>query len=129
MFQASLQRDVGEGAVAIVLEKVVKRLITGPEALETSAVDEEDVEPAVIIVVVERDATARGFEQVFVFVFAAEDGDGVEPGFFGDVNEGGAEFGRRRWGLWVVLREDRKRLCQREHIRKAKDERAAAERT
>ena len=89
--EPGLQGDVGEGAVAVVLEEVAIRLLAFGEALEPPAVDQENVEPVVVVVVVEGDAAAGGFEQVLVLVLAAEDGFGVEAGLLADVDEGDAD--------------------------------------
>ena len=91
--------DVGEGAVAIVLEQVRVRFFAFGEAFQPPAVHQKDVEPAVVVVVVEGDAAAGGLEQVLVLVLAAEDGLGVETSFAGDVGEGDADIGAR------ILRE------------------------
>jgi hypothetical protein len=42
------------------------------KALETPAVDEEDIHPVVLIVVEEGGTAPGGFEEIFVAVFAAE---------------------------------------------------------
>ena len=125
--RAGLQRDVGEGAVAIVLEQVIEGLFARRKAFQPPAVDQEDVEPAVVVIVVEGDAAARGLEQVLVLVLAAKDGLGIESGFFGYVDEGDAEIaaGIRGWGF---LSENRERADQGEHIGKREHERRAAER-
>ena len=108
MLEASFKCDVGEGPVAIVLEQVVEGLLAGGEAFETGAIDEEDVEPAIIVVVIKGNAAPCRLEQVFVLVFAAEDGDGVETGLFGNVDEGDAKIGLwRRCGC--LLAEDGQR--------------------
>ena len=62
------------------------------KTFESRAVHEKNIEPSVVVVVVEGDAAAGGFEKIFVFVFAAEDGLGVEAGFAGDVDEADAEI-------------------------------------
>jgi len=67
------------------------------EALQTCAVDEEDVEPVVVIVVVEGDSAAGGFEEILVLELASVDGLGVEAGLAGYIDEADAEgCGRRR---------------------------------
>ena len=92
--------DVGEGAVAIVSEKMIGGLLTNWKAFKARAVNQENVKPAVVIVIVESDAAASRFEKEFVFVLAAEDGLGVKAGFAGDVEEGDAEIlSRGRRGL------------------------------
>jgi len=91
--EAGFGGDIGESAVAIIFEEMRGGLLAGGEAFEARAVDEKNVEPAVVVVVVEGDAAAGGFEEIFVFVLAAEDGFGVEAGFAGNVEEGDAEIG------------------------------------
>ncbi len=116
VLEPGLQRDVGKGAVAIVLEQVVEGLFARRKAFEPPAVDEEDVEPAVVVVIVEGDAAARGLEQILVLVLAAKDGLGVQSGFFGDVDEGDAEVGlgvRRRVGSCPNIGQ---RTSQRKHV-------------
>ena len=72
--EARLLRDVGEGAVRLLVEEAVPeagvRLVgplpRGHGILEPRAVREEDVQPAVLVVVEEGDASAHGLEQVLV---------------------------------------------------------------
>ena len=92
VLEPSLERDVGESAVAIVLEQVVERLFARWKAFEPRTVDQKNVEPAIVVVVIERDAAASGLEQVFVLVLAAKDRLGVESGFFCNVDKGDAEI-------------------------------------
>jgi len=103
MEQAGFGSDVGEGAVAIVLEQMIDGLLTGGKAFEARAVDEKNVEPAVVVVVVESHAAAGSLEEVFVLVLAAENGFNVEAGVARVVEEGdadivGARFGREGRG-------------------------------
>jgi hypothetical protein len=97
--EAGFLRDIGEGAVAIVLEEMADRFLSLGKSLKAPAVVELDVEPVVLVVVKEGRATACGFKQVFVAVFATEDGFDVEAGLFGNVREldteGRAYDGRR----------------------------------
>ena len=101
--EAGLQCDIGECAVAIVLEEMANWLVAFGKAFEPPAVDEENVDPVVLVVVEKGCAAARGFKQIFVAVLAAEDGLDVEAGFFGHVDklhaERRARHGRRS-ALW-----------------------------
>ena len=63
MGQARLSRDVGEGAVAVVVKEIARRLAVADFGIEAAAVDEEDVEPAVFVVVEEGYAAAHFLEQ------------------------------------------------------------------
>jgi hypothetical protein len=101
--KAGFGSDIGEGAVAIVFEEVRDWFLAFGKALETSAVDEEDVDPVILIEVEESYSAACGFEEVTVLVFAAKDSFGIETGLTSDVNEGDAErsSGNRGWRtLW-----------------------------
>src|SRR5437868_9238306 len=60
--------DVREGVVAIVFVKTVGR--RGTYRLEACAIHQEDVEPAVIVVVEERHSAARGLNQITIPLLA-----------------------------------------------------------
>ena len=97
--QPGFDGDVGECSISIVLEEAANGLMALGKSFEPPAVDEKDVEPVVLIVVKECGAAARGFEQVLVAVFAAEDHFHIQPSLFGDVDKLHAErrAGNRRW--------------------------------
>ena len=65
---------VGKCAVAIVLEEMRRGFAAGGEAFEARSVHQENVEPAVVVVVIERDSAASGLQQVFVLMLAAVNG-------------------------------------------------------
>ena len=58
-----------------------------PVRFEARAVDQEDVQPAVVVVVEERRAAAGGLEQVLVLAFAAENRLRAQAGLARDVDE------------------------------------------
>ncbi len=104
--------------------------LPGGETFEAPAVDEKNVQPAVVVIIVERDAAAGGFEKIFILVLAAENGFGVEAGCARDVEEGNAEITvGSSGGLWSscalrkesgqpLLRERQgEHFLQREHDR------------
>ena len=91
--------DVDKSSVAIILEKMRSGLLPCGKTFQARAVHEKNVEPAVVVVIVEGDAAAGRFEQIFVFVFAAEERFDVEAGFFRDVDEADAEV-RPAWRAW-----------------------------
>src|SRR5205823_6152663 len=64
MYQTGFGGDVGEGAVTIVLEKMRKGFLSGGKAFETPAVHEKNIQPAVVVVIVESDSAASGFEEI-----------------------------------------------------------------
>ncbi len=78
---AGLRGHVGESAVAIIAKKMRSRLAAGGKAFQPRAVHEKNIEPAVVVVIVEGDAAARGFQQIFVFVLAAENCFRIQSGF------------------------------------------------
>ena len=58
MQQAGLRGDVGECAIAIVLEQMGRGSLAGGKTFQTRTVDQENIEPAVVVVIVERNAAA-----------------------------------------------------------------------
>lgn len=133
--EASFESDVSEGAVTIVFEEVVCGFLARRKAFEACAVDEENVEPAVVVEIVEGDAAAGGFQQIFVLVFAAEGSFGIEARFARDIEEGDAEISggsHRGRGPRIMLARGgpacRKRTGQLQNLLEGEDERGAAER-
>ena len=62
--EARLQRDVGESAVLVVVIQRgngFARFVLGP----IPGIDEQDVLPAVVVIVEKTDAAAHGFRQIF----------------------------------------------------------------
>ena len=74
VLEAGAFGHVCEGAVAIVFEEAAVRLLAGREAFQAPAVDEEEVLPAVVVIVVKGEAAAGGFKEVLVGQLAAVDG-------------------------------------------------------
>ena len=93
---SGLRSDVGESAIAIVLEKMRSRLAARGKAFQARAVHQKNVEPSIVVVVVEGNAATGGFEQVFVLVLAAENGLRVQSRFATDVDKANAEISARR---------------------------------
>src|SRR5208282_5527342 len=63
--------DVDKGAVAIILEEVRDGLLPLSEPFKPRAVDQEDIDPVVVVIVVEGYAATSGLEEISVLVFAA----------------------------------------------------------
>src|ERR1700722_20376220 len=61
------------------------------EAIETPAVDEEEVEPAVVVIVVKRQAAACGLQEVLILALRAVSCCDVEAGLLCDVDVGESE--------------------------------------
>src|SRR6266850_5494354 len=109
--------------------------LSGGETFEAPAVDEKNVQPAVVVVIVESDDAAGGFEKVFVFVLAAIDGFRVEAGFTRDVKKGNPEIvGGSSGSSWrpCALRKEFRhplfRQRQGKHFLEREHDRGAAER-
>ncbi len=92
-----LFRYVGEGAVMIIAVEMVRRCFARGETFQLRAVHDENVGPAIIVVIKNRNAGAGGFENVFFRAFAAEYYRSGEARFCRDVRE--MRDGRRRFGL------------------------------
>jgi len=109
MSDSSLSGHVGECAVAIVLEEMRSGLVARWKAFEARSVYQENIQPAVIVVIVKGDSAAGRFEQVFVFVLAAENCFDVQARVFGDVDEAHSNVG----GLWRAAFRCRRLLKNR----------------
>src|SRR5271168_648624 len=86
-------------------------LLSLGKTIQTPAVDEEEIEPAIVIVVIKCEPAACGFEQVFIPALRAIGGCDGKAGLSGDVDVAHAEWStfnrrlraRRRWcGLGLV---------------------------
>jgi len=86
-----LRGHVGEGAVTVVAEEVRSRFAPRRKTLQPRPVHKEDVEPPVVVVVVEGDAAASGFQQIFVLVLAAKNSLRVQSRFARYVEEAHAK--------------------------------------
>ena len=102
--EAGLGGDVGEGAVVVVVEEVAGGLVLfvpGVCAWEGGAVDEEDVRPAVAVVVEDGDAGAGGLDDVTFGLDAAVNVANGDASLRRDIDEPcrGRVIGRGRVGL------------------------------
>jgi hypothetical protein len=78
---------IRERAIAIIAKKVRCWLLASGKTLEAHSVDQEDVQPAIVVVIVESDTAAGGFEQIFVLMLATKDRLGVEARFSSNIQE------------------------------------------
>jgi len=85
--QAALPSDIGKCTIMIVVVEMAGGGFGSGKTFEGGAVDDEDVRPAVIVVIEDGDAGPGGFNDVFLGVDAAKDDDVREAGLFRDVGE------------------------------------------
>ena len=98
------------------------------KTFEAPAIDEKNIKPAVIVVIVESDTAAGGFEKVFVFVLAAENGFCIQAGLARNVEEGNTKIAersrssllrrgaqRKEWRKPFFGKRQGEKLFQREH--------------
>src|ERR1700733_8441598 len=78
VLQSRTDRHIGEGSIAIVLEETTVRFLALRKTLQPPAIDQKEIDPAIVIVVVEGQATASSFKEVFIGEFAAVDCLNVE---------------------------------------------------
>src|ERR1019366_6280834 len=79
------------------------RLLTRREAFQAPAVHQEDIQPTIVVVIIETQATAASFQKIFVLSLAAIDGFHGQARFFDNIYETEAERGalnRRLWSRW-----------------------------
>lgn len=74
------------------------RFLALRKTFQAPSVYQENIQPAVIVIVIESHTATSGFEQIFVFVLAAEYGFCVQAGFLADVQEVDAELWRSGCG-------------------------------
>src|SRR5712664_1923829 len=85
--QPRLFRDVAEGAVMIVAIQMVRRSFSRGESLEFGPIDDENVRPAIVVVVENRNARPGRFDDVLLCVLPAENIHHGESGFLRGVSE------------------------------------------
>ena len=85
--QTRFFRRIRKSAVAVVMVQADG----GPfgSIFEAAPGEDDDIEPAVVVVIEEGCTTAHGFEDVVCVVGVAIDNGGMEPGGAGDVGEAG----------------------------------------
>jgi len=89
--KAGFLGDVGKGTVVIVVVEVTSLFVGTGKRIESGAVDDENVGPAVIVVIKNGDTGAGSFDDVFFSVFAAEDywrGEAGSLCYVGEVCDG-----------------------------------------
>lgn len=107
--QAGFARDLGESAVVIVMVEMTGREVAGGRRIESGAVNDEDVRPAIVVIVEDGDAGPGSLDDVFLGVHAAKDFRGRETCFFGDIGEMSDGFGNVFWELGSVKKQRKRR--------------------
>src|SRR5438034_3926666 len=85
MNQSSFDSHVSRRTIPIILEQMGGRLFAGRKTFQAPTVYQKNIQPAIVVVVVERDAAAGGLKQVFIFVLATVNRLCVESRFATDV--------------------------------------------
>src|SRR5260370_10402080 len=85
--QAGFFGDIGERAVMVVAVEVVRRCTDLRQGFQRGAVYEENVGPAIIVVIENGDAGSRRFDDVFFRLFSTENDWRGEAGFLRHVGE------------------------------------------
>src|SRR5712671_5953520 len=87
-----------------------RRSLPGGETLEARAIHQENIQPAIIIVIVECNAAAGRLQQILVLMLAAENRFDIKPGFASHIDEIDAQAIRGGWRR--LLRSSRIRGLQ-----------------
>ena len=98
MDQTGLHCDVAKRTVAIVFEQMRVRLLAFWKTFQPPSVHQKNIQPAVVVIVIESDAATCSLKQIFILVFATEDGFRVQTGLFADVREVDAQLRKPRDG-------------------------------
>src|SRR6267154_1404200 len=136
MQQARLRSHVRESAVAIISEKMRRRSFPLRKSLEARAIHQKNIQPAIVIVIVEGNAAAGRLQKILVLMLAAENRFDIKSRFASYVDEINAQAsGRRRRRLLCSGRirglnagriqvlcpnwaDERKNILQRKHERR-----------
>src|ERR1051325_7899246 len=103
---------------------MARRLFARRKSSQRCAVDEENIKPAIVVVIVKSDSAPGRFEKILVLVLAAEDRFRVESGFARDVHKPDAQLrGRGRRPEPAVA----ERPCGCEYLVEAQHERRPAQ--
>jgi len=94
--EARSRGHIGERAVMVVAIEMIRRPPAGFRRFQGCAVHDEDVRPAIVVVVEDGDARARGLDNVLLAVNTAEDLRHCQSSLLRDVNEVGNSLLRRR---------------------------------
>src|SRR5437667_2350889 len=89
----SLQSNVGECAVSIILEKMRRRLLAPGETFQARSIQQKNIQPTIVIVIVKSHAAASGLKQIFVLVLAAVDCFGIQSRLAVNIDKSYAEIG------------------------------------
>src|SRR6476646_8156739 len=90
------------------------------KSFEAPAVHQENVQPVVVVIVVESDSATSCFKQIFIFAFAAENCFCVATGFASDVDKTDADF-FLWWRILIRISQRRQGLIQMKRTRKSED--------
>ena len=82
-------RDINKRAVVVVVVEVAGRRLSGRKTLKCGAIDDEDIGPAIVVVIEDGDAGTGGLNNVFLCTDAAENGVHRKASLLSDVNEVG----------------------------------------
>ena len=95
--KARFRRDIGEGPVVVVAIQAVRGFFAPGKTSDPRSVDEEDIGPAVAVVVEQGHAASGRLQDEFLCGFASDDGPGCQAGRGGDIDViGYILFGRPR---------------------------------
>jgi hypothetical protein len=122
--KARVGRDVGEGAVVVIVEEMAGGLSVYLRGCHGGAVNKEDVGPAVAVVIEDSYAGACCLDDVALGINAAIDVSDDDTGFGRDVNEPGWRWmvGGRGVGLLPGRsRDSEERECERRERQGAHD--------
>ena len=120
--QPGLSGHVGKSSVVLIAIQMIGRSRSGRKSLERGAVHQENIGPAIVVVVENRNAGSRGLNDVFLGVFSAKDLGHGQAGFLRRVNEVGDGRGFSALGDGSGDKEDeRRQSCSGwEHTRLAR---------
>src|SRR5579871_645650 len=105
MCDTCFQGYIRKCSVAVVAEQVRRGFASDRKSFDLRTIHNEDVEPAIIVVVVEGDAASGSFEQILILVVSSKDRLYVQSRFARDIHKVNAQFGLI--GCWSAAQSNR----------------------
>src|ERR1700736_4261307 len=87
MLQPRLVSYVRKRSVAIIFEQMRRRLLPNRKSLQPPSIHQKNIQPSVVVVIVESHPAACRFQQIFIFVLPTKNSFGVQPRLFCNIQK------------------------------------------
>ena len=109
--EAGLHRHIRESAVVIVVIEMIRGACAGRKSFESSTIHDENIRPAIVVVIEDRDSRSRRLNDEFLGIHASKNNFHRETSLFGDVHEV-CKLARASLSLRAEAKRERKQQNQ-----------------